>query len=264
MSPRTTRALKRLAIGVGALAVSLGAAALVVLETPLLLSDLSPAAPGTRDDGIAQRARMHSGHGGLTRWLDRSWVDLELRGEVPDRGARFGFGVDDGPVRLTLRFDPCDHSPMTATIEQGGHTIAVPSEDAGSGHALMVASMRHLFEMPFAMRSADVVRGLPPADGAERVFMSWGAATPQMETDQYVLHLGTDGRLTGFLATVRAVAPFLTADVTYTGHVERDGLALAESAIVRNGPGGPVVHAWRLKAMTLGPIRPAGTRCGPQ
>lgn len=235
-------------------------ALLVALKTPLLRVDLAGEGLGDVDAGEATAARMSAAHGGLDRWLARSWVELSLDGEVPAISPRFGFDVGE-TLSLTLRFDPCDRGPMTGSLRDGDRVVAYPAEGS-AGHRLLFPSMRHLFEMPFAMRSADIVRGMTPADGHDRVFMSWGTADPQQQTDQYIMHLGADGQVAGFRSTVRVVAPFLVAAVTYAGRVERDGVWLPEEATVRNAPDGPVVHAWRLVDMKLGPLRPPGDGCG--
>lgn len=261
MSEPQSKLPRRIAIGVVALIALAVVAALVALKTPLLRVDLSEEGLGDTEAGKATAARMPAAHGGLDRWLDHAWVELTIDGEVPAASPRFGFDVGE-TLGLTLRFDPCDHSPMTGELRDGDRTLTYPAE-ASSGHHLLFASMRHLFEMPFAMRSADVVRGMAPADGHDRVFMSWGTAAPQMHTDQYIMHLGPDGQVVGFRSTVRLVAPFLTSAVTYDGRVERDGVWLPEKATVRAGaPDGDVAHAWRLTGMTLGPKRAPGTGCG--
>lgn len=252
---------RRIALALVGLIALAAVAAVVALKTPLLRRDLTPDPLGDSAEGRATVARMQAAHGGLDRWLARSWVEFELTGELPALPVRFGFDLGERAA-LTLRFDPCDRAPMTMRVDDGEHTYDGPVADAPSGNRFLAHSIRHLFEMPFAMRSADVVHAAPPADSHARVFMSWGTAAPQMDVDQYIVELGPDGRMTGFESTVRGVAPFLMADVEYTDRVERDGLALAAHASVGDGAG-EVVHAWRLDAMTLGPPRSTDDRCGP-
>ncbi len=234
----------------------------MILQTPLLLVDLSEEGLGDAAAGEAMAARMSAAHGGLDRWRERAWVELDVEGEVVAGTARFFFGLGER-VALTLRFDPCDQSPMTATIRDAERSIALPSADSTEGHAAITASVRHLFEMPFAMRSADVVRAMAPRGEVERVFMSWGTAEAQLQTDQYIMHLDAQGATTGFRSTVRLASPFMTSAVTYADRVERDGLWVPRRATVRSGaPDGAVAHDWTLTDMRLGPVRPAETRCG--
>lgn len=261
MSAGVRRILKRVALVVGGLVALAAVAYVVAFHTSALMGDLSAEGLGTPADGQQQQKRMQDAHGGLEAWLDRSWVELKLDGNVPGFSVQMGFGISTDAPGLTLRFDPCDRQPMTARVDDAGDIAEFSADAAEGGHRLMVLAIRHLYEMPFAMRSADVVHGMPPADGADRVFMSWGQAGPQMDTDQYVLRLGEDGRLTGFASTVRVIAPFVMADAIYTEYVQREGLSLPKQVAVHQGPGGPLVHSWTLTELTLGPPRSPADRC---
>lgn len=253
MSESSRRALRRVAVAVALLALIVAGLGLAALRTPLFLSDLveDPLGDAARGEGL--RDRMQAAHGGLERWRARGWIELRLTGAIPSRLARGTFGVGAETVELTLRFDPRDRAPTTMRLVDGARTTEGAMPDLDPGHRMLAASIRHLFELPFAMESADVIHALPPVDGAPRVFMSWGAAAPQMETDQYILWLDPAGRIFRFQATVRAVAPFVTADVAFEGAVEAEGLALPKRAQVADAREGETIHAWELVEMKLGP-----------
>lgn len=247
--------LRRLAIALGGGLLLLGALALLAFRTSLFLSDLRDGPLGVAADGEAARQRLHAAHGGLDRWLGHGWVELTLTGEVPAAEAAGAFGVSGDHPRLTLRFDPCDRAPFTQRIVDGSVITEGPITGQSEAHQMLGYSIRHLFELPFAMHTADVIHSLPSTGDAARVFMSWGRAEPQMKTDQYILELGPDGRVRGFEATVRAVAPFIRADVDYAGWVEADGITLPRDATVRDPLLDRLIHRWRLESLTLGPPR---------
>lgn len=254
MSASSRRILRRVAVVVALLALVAAGLGLAAFNTPLFLADLVDTPLGTVDEGEALRDRLQAAHGGLDRWRERAWIELRATGTIPSRLARGTFGCDSETVELTLRFDPRDHTPTTMKLVHGDRTTEGAMPDLEPGHRMLAASIRHLFELPFAMESADVIHGLPPVDGAPRVFMSWGTAAPQMQTDQYILWLDPKDRIFRFQATVRAVAPFVTADVAFDGAIEAEGLMLPRSARVANAREGETIHAWELLEMTPGPV----------
>lgn len=255
MTATGRRRLRLIAVALTVVAAIGASLAWAAFETSLFMSDLADEPLGTPAEGEALRGRFEAAHGGLDRWRARAWVELRWSGRVHSTLARGTFGVEAEAVDLTLRFDPRDRTPMTLRLVSGDQTVEGPVAEQPPGLRMLAASIRHLFELPFAMTTADVVHSMPPVDGAPRVFMSWGEAAPQMETDQYILWLDGDDRVDRFQATVRAVAPFVVADAALEGWIEREGLRLPAAAKVANEPGGPPIHEWTLDEMTLGPAR---------
>lgn len=248
-----------------ALAVILVVAGLVeaAFKTSLFLGDLSGLATGSPEAGRATLAGVQDAHGGLAAWRSRAWVEFELAGTVPLGSVRASFGVDAEDVTLRLRFDPCDRSEMTIAVKSGTVEFEGPVTAASEPHRFLAASIRHLFEMPFAMHTADIVHAAPDGEEGPRVFLTWGATEASMTIDQYVLEAGGQGTLVGFHSTVRRVAPFLEADVNYGPPIAFDGFLLPGAADVRAALVDMTVHDWTLTAARAGPPRPASDACGP-
>ncbi|MCA9539944.1 MAG: hypothetical protein KC620_13695 [Myxococcales bacterium] len=197
-TPRWRRVLRVVVLLLGALIM----VAVVAFKTPAFISDLRTEPLGTAEAAKALLARLDAAHGSGAAWRSHAFVELKTQGEVGAFEARLGFDLSEPQPLLTLRFDPAGCGPFTMRLTAGPVIFAGEVGDASAGRQLLAASVRHLFEFPFAMASADVQHGMTVLDGHPRLFMSWGAAEPQMHIDQYVLWLGPDDRVVLFESTV--------------------------------------------------------------
>lgn len=247
------RTRTKLAIAASSMLVLGAGLVAVVMKTPLLLADLRTEPLGDAEQGRATLHRAQAAHGGRDAWLDHEWVELELDGDVPFLPARLGFGGVDERASVWLRFDPRQYG--VATLRVDGETHAIDTRSDRDGLGLLADSLRHLWELPFAMESADVIAALPDREGQERVFASWGTDAPQMDVDQYVLWTDPAQHLVRrFDSTGRAIAPFIVARVMYEGYRTIDGFELPGRVTIYDEEDA-VVHRWTLVAARLGPAR---------
>lgn len=250
MKKATRGARRRLLLSLVAaplLVASLGAAA---VKTPWLLSDIRPSSMGSVDEGRDTLRAIQRAHGGAGNWRSLSWVELEFTGTVPFLPARLTFGVPE-QFDLVVRFTPA--VPGRASLILNGTVHEVDARDGNEGLALVANSVRHLWELPFAMQSADVVRHVADTQGYERVFASWGTPEPQADTDQYILW-SRGGVIERFYSTARVITPFTVACVDLEAFRTVEGFVVPGKVTVRGDhPQGRVVQRWELRGIRFGP-----------
>jgi len=246
--------MRKFLIGLVAVTATAAVAAILVMRTPLLISDIRTEPLGDRSAGRKVLEASQRAHGGLDAWKARSWVELEVSGHVPFPPARWAFGVP-AHTEVRLRFDPQVVGLATLTVDDG-EPIAIDTRKERDGLGLLADSLRHLWEFPFAMDTADVVAGLASVDGHDRVFLSWGTDAPQMTVDQYILWSDGTHRTVRFDSTGRAITPFTKAVVVFEDHRRVEGFEVpGRVKVTRAGQEGAVVHEWTLKGIRLGPDR---------
>lgn len=218
--------------------------AVLALKTPLLLSDLRTEPLGDAEVGRATLHEAQRAHGGRDAWLSRAWVELELDGEIPFPPARLALDVDP-EVHVTVRYDPREAEVASVVVD------GVEREPD-----LLADSVRHLFELVFAMESADVSAALPDRDGHARTFLSWRTAEPQMDYDQYIVWADREAHLVRrFDCTGRAIAPFVLARVSLENYRDVQGFAIPARVRVARAEDGALVQGWTLVEARLGPPR---------
>ena len=238
--------MKKALVGLGAagaLAVGLWA----LWSGPLLLSDIREAPVGDAQAARALLHQAHTTHGGLDAWRAHDWVELDLDGDIPKTPARWGFGVAERATSVTVRFRPT--AEVLAVTVDGADRY--PGDDRAH---FLGQSVQHLFELPFAMESADVLQAYGEQEGHQRIFASWGTAEPQRRVDQYILWRDAEGRISDFQSTGRAITPFLRARVSLDQHREFEGFLLPTSVTVESDPAeAEPVMRWILRGVRMGP-----------
>jgi hypothetical protein len=131
------------------------------------------------------------------------------------------------------------------------------------GVRFWLPTLQYFLEAPFRLGEADVVAWLGEAEAQGRryelVFLSWGDAAPQEETDQYIAWIDRETGLLSYLEyTVRDMAGPLRAMIAYEGYRRADGFLVATTLRVVDAPGGETtLHRMDIEGMDFGVGAPA-------
>lgn len=274
-APRRVTMSTRRKILLAALALVLGLGVLAVLEIRRL-ADLRP--PALIGEGVtperASRGRMllqrlEDAHGGFAAWRRHAYAQVELRDRWPGRVMpalampwRESGLLTRGTLQLGTANSRLDflEGPdaggawgiqqwMTYRITGGGEPIFEDDDTI----RFWLPTLQYFFEAPFRLREGDVVADAGPEtlEGItyERVFVSWHSAAPRASTDQYLAWIHPEtGRLAFLEYTVRDMLPSLVGCMQYRDYSRIEGLWVAMTMAVVEGPGGPdALHRFELE-----------------
>ncbi len=241
------------------------------------LSDVRP--PELITDGVtAEReqrgrellSRLEEAHGGYPAWSSRQGARVEFRDHWPGAIMRTlampwtGSGLLmrstmlRGSDAARLRFLEGEHAG-TAWGIQNWMTYRVPGRgnrevfEDDDDIRFWLPTFQYFFEAPYRLREGGLVADAGPETVAgvtyQRVFVSWGGAEPQPAVDQYLAWIDpASGRLEYLEYTVRDMMPAIVGCMHYRDYRQVDGLWIAMTMAVVEGPGGPdALHRFELE-----------------
>ncbi len=270
--PERHRLRRRLLIAAGLLVLALAGLAFFQLSR---LSDIRP--PELAGEGITEEreqhgrellSRLEDAHGGYPAWSARSGARVELRDHWPGRmmraavmpwtqsGLLMRSTMLRGKDALRLEFLEGKDAGNAWGIQNwmtyrvAGGTWNFQDDDTirfwlPTFQCYVEARVRH--------REGDVGAAAVPETLAgvtyQRVFVSWGKGEPQPGVDQYLAWIDPDsGRLEYLAYTVRDMMPAIVGCMHYRDYRQVDGLWVAMTMAVVEGPGGPdALHRFELE-----------------
>ncbi len=257
--------MKKAILVVSALVVAMVVSGFIALGSDLFLADIRPATLAAEHSGTPVMKSLEVAHGGLERWRAQGQVSVVLEGTWESPLPHWGMApfLGDSPV-IQLTFAPAKHGDAVLRVLGESKQVFEVRDGVSWVHTeagamegppklpLLVDSLRHLLEMPFAMQSVDVCLATSDASWNRqehaRIYATWNTPKPQRDVDQYVLWQNkTTGYLHRFEATGRFMAPFSTASVIMKDHVSFGGFVIPKSIAVHRGhePGDPLMR-WRV------------------
>lgn len=267
---------RRLWIAAGLLALALVGIAIYQLQK---LSDIRPpeliaegVTPEREQRGRELISRLEDAHGGYATWTSQRGAKVELRDHWPGAMMRAlvmpwtgsGLLMRSTMLRGTdasrLRFLEGEDAGTAwgiqnwMTYRTAGRSEPEVFEDDETIR-FWLPTFQYFFEAPFRLREGGVVADAGPETVAgvtyQRVFVSWDAAEPQPAIDQYLAWIDPDtGRLEYLEYTVRDMMPGITGCMHYRDYHEVDGLWVAMTMSVVEGPGGPDdLHRFELETV---------------
>jgi len=205
-------------------------------------------------------AAMAEAHGGLEAFAAHRTVVIELEDTFPNPVLRmFTSPWPADPIRLRQEIlIPGENSRLEllnspavgdvwgiqnwATYRQKSGREIEFVDDATI--KFWLPTLGYFFQAPFRLHEASVVRDLGRVDvggrSYDRVFLSWNTAEPQKDVDQYIAYIDAETHLLTFLEyTVREMGGFVSGTMHYRDHETIDGIVVARTMALVEGPGGP-------------------------
>ena len=229
---------------------------------------------GRADRGRAIIDGLAEAHGGLERWRELGTARVVLRDTWPSwvtRTAAMPWFEDGQLLELTTRLGTDDgriqfleapNEGLYWGIQDWATYVVEPGSKPTFGDddtiKFWVPTVSYFFEAPFRLHEADVVAyaGEETVDGVvyDKVFLSWGKAAPQEDTDQYVAWVSRDTGRLGFLAyTVRDMMDNIEGFMRYTDYEEVEGIWVAKTmAVVDSTDTMDGLHRMDVESVELG------------
>ena len=278
-APRSNRRRLWRGVLIACVLLVLALAGLVVFQT-FRLADIRP--PELADTGVTtereQRgrellSRLEEAHGGYAAWNVWRGARVEFRDHW--QGAMMRFAVmpwtESGLLMRSTMLRGSDASRLEFLEgEDAGTTWGIQNwityRAAGGGAPTFedddtirfwLPTIQYFFEAPFRLREGGVIADAGPETVAgityQRVFISWGTAEPQSQTDQYLAWIHPDsGRLEYLEYTVRDMMPGVVGCMHYRDYRQVEDLWIAMTMSVVEGPGGPdALHRYELEDVRL-------------
>jgi len=160
------------------------------------------------------------------------------------------------PLSIDASYNALPAESYRVEKEKSYRIVNGKRESEPNRFRFFVASIRHLLDFVFEMRSADVVQFAGFAKWKQqdyaRVYMTWGDPEPSFKMDQYVLWINKRTHLMDrFDCTGRGVLPvirnpFIVCRVEFEGYRKVNGMQVPSKITVYKAGTQEVVHGYQI------------------